>query len=200
MLYCVKKMFLSDQKESSIVSGSRLVENFLITHHPHSRMCIRIYIFNFKNKQTSENKTKNTKKQKKLKKNRDSGKSSKKKFAAARVKIFLITLISGNKNFFTFFLPNINNRYVRKYLMLWKSNILTYTKGTTLMPYTTGIEMNNKSTKLLFDFCHISSICNLTFCQANTIVFCRLALLTPVACLFKDCVFNNDTVRLLQST
>ena len=103
MLYCVKKMFLSDQKKSSIVSGSRLVENFLITHHPHSRMCIRIYIFNFKNKQTSENKTKNTKKQKKLKKNRDSGKSSKKKFAAARVKIFLITLISGNKNFFTFF-------------------------------------------------------------------------------------------------
>ena len=71
MLYCVKKMFLSDQKKSSIVSGSRLVENLLITHHPHSRMCIRIYIFNFKNKQTSENKTKNTKKQKKLKKNRD---------------------------------------------------------------------------------------------------------------------------------
>ena len=146
MLYCVKKMFLSDQKKSSIVSGSRLVENFLITHHPHSRMCIRIYIFNFKNKQTSENKTKNTKKQKKIKKNRDSGKSSKKNSRPPGWGFFSSPSFPETKTFLLFFLPNINNRYVREYLMLWKSNILTYTKGTTLMPYTTEIEMNNKST------------------------------------------------------
>ena len=71
-------------------------------------MCIRIYIFDFK-KQTNKQKkhihkktkTRIQKKQKKLKKKKNiSGKLIKKEFAAARVKIFFITRISGNKSFF----------------------------------------------------------------------------------------------------
>ena len=53
-------------------------------------MCIRIYIFNFK-KQVKKKNTKEAKEN-------ISGKSIKKNnFATARVKIFLVTRISGNK-------------------------------------------------------------------------------------------------------
>ena len=83
-------------KKSSLVSGNRLGEKIFITHHPHSRMCIRIYIFNFK-KQT--NKQKNKQEYKKAKETKEERKKSlenrlKNKFAAARVKIFLANRIS----------------------------------------------------------------------------------------------------------
>ena len=56
-----------------------------------------------KNKQTRK-KNKNRKKEKETKEENFFGKSIKKnKFAAARVKIFLITRISGNKRFLSFF-------------------------------------------------------------------------------------------------
>ena len=56
-----------------------------------------------KNKQTRK-KNKNRKKAKETKEENFFGKSIKKnKFAAARVKIFLITRISGNKRFLSFF-------------------------------------------------------------------------------------------------
>ena len=65
--------------------------------HPQSRMFLRIYIFNFKNKQTSK-KTQESKKAKETKEEKRI--SPENKFAATRVKIFLVTRISGNKSCF----------------------------------------------------------------------------------------------------
>ena len=53
-------------QKSSLVSGNRPGEIFLSLTRPHSRMCIRIYIFNLK-----KQKIKNQKKQKKLMKKRE---------------------------------------------------------------------------------------------------------------------------------
>ena len=88
------------QKESSLVSGNRPSENFLSLTRPHSRICIRIYNFNFK-KQTKKQKKKKIKRRKEEKriypKNR-----LKNKFAATPVMIFLVMCISGNKSIFFF--------------------------------------------------------------------------------------------------
>ena len=46
-------------KKSRLVSGNQLGEFFLKLTRSHSRMCIRIYVFNFK-KQTNKQKNKNT--------------------------------------------------------------------------------------------------------------------------------------------
>ena len=89
-------------KKSSLVSRSRPGEIFLSVTRPHSRMCIRIYILNFKKQQTNKRKQE-SKKQKKLKKQREFLRKidkKKKKNAAARLKIFLDTRISGNKSIF----------------------------------------------------------------------------------------------------
>ena len=84
-------------------------KTFLSLTRPHSRVCIRIYIFNFKkaNKQAKKTnkKTKKTRKQKKQKKTKEenimfSENRLKNKLAAAWVKIFLFTRISGNKSIF----------------------------------------------------------------------------------------------------
>ena len=48
-------------KKSNLVSGNRPGEIFFITYPPASRMCIRIYIFDFKNKQTSKKEYKKAK-------------------------------------------------------------------------------------------------------------------------------------------
>ena len=82
------------------------IKSFLSLTCPHSRMCIRIYILNFKkqtNKQNNNNnkKNKNTKKAKETKEeNNISGKSIKRKIAAVQVKIFLVTRMSGDRIFF----------------------------------------------------------------------------------------------------
>ena len=64
-------------------------------------MCIRIYILNFKKQQTNKQKQE-SKKQKKLKKKTEFLRKidKKKKNAAAGLKIFLDTRISGNKSIF----------------------------------------------------------------------------------------------------
>ena len=58
------------QKKSSLISGNRPGETFLLFTRLYSGMCIRIYLFNFK-KQTNNKKTQESKKQKKLKKKRE---------------------------------------------------------------------------------------------------------------------------------
>ena len=93
------------QKESSFVSGNRPSENFLSLTRPHSRICIRIYNFNFK---------KQTKKQKKKIKRRKEEKRIypknrlKNKFAATPVMIFLVMCISGNKSIFFFWSESLS--------------------------------------------------------------------------------------------
>ena len=91
-------------------------KTFLSLTRPHSRVCIRIYIFNFKkaNKQAKKTnkKTKKTRKQKKQKKTKEenimfSENRLKNKLAAAWVKIFLFTRISGNEYFFSLAYDNI---------------------------------------------------------------------------------------------
>ena len=90
-------MYVRPQKRS-LVSRNRPGEKFLSLNRPHSRMCIRIYILDFKKQQTNKKtrikKTKETKEEKNI-----SGKWIKrKKFAAARVRVFLVTRISRNKS------------------------------------------------------------------------------------------------------
>ena len=77
-----------------------LLKIVLSPTHPHSRICIRICIFNFK-KQTSK-KNRNTKKAKEAKEEKIISPENqlKKKLATAQVKIFLVSRISGNKSFF----------------------------------------------------------------------------------------------------
>ena len=53
-------MYVRPQKRS-LVSGNRPGENFLSLTRPHSRMCIRIYILDFKKQQTNKQKNKNKK-------------------------------------------------------------------------------------------------------------------------------------------
>ena len=55
-------------KKSNLVSENRPDENSLITHRPHSLMCIRIYIFNFKKQTNEQKKQKKTRRQNKLEK------------------------------------------------------------------------------------------------------------------------------------
>ena len=81
------------------------IKIFLSLTRPHSRMCIRIYILNFKkqtNKQkNNKKKNKNTKKAKETKEeNNIPGKLIKRKIAVVQVKIFLVTRISGDSIFF----------------------------------------------------------------------------------------------------
>ena len=85
----------------------RRVKNFLSLTRPHSRMCMRIYIFNFK-KQTKKKKEKEKKKE--YKKATETieekiifpeNRLKRSKFADAQVKIFLVARLSRNKsNFF----------------------------------------------------------------------------------------------------
>ena len=71
------------------------MKKILSLTRPRSRICIRIYIFNFKKQQ------KKIKKAKETKEDNIFGKSIKEnKFAAALLKIFLVTRISENKSFF----------------------------------------------------------------------------------------------------
>ena len=50
-----------EPKKSSFVSGTPLGEHFLSLTRPHSRICIRIYTFNFKKETNKQKKSKNTK-------------------------------------------------------------------------------------------------------------------------------------------
>ena len=60
------------RKKIILVSRNRPGEFFLMNLRPHSRMCMRLYIFKFKKQQTNNNKkNKNQKKQKKLMKKRE---------------------------------------------------------------------------------------------------------------------------------
>ena len=73
------------------------VNFFLSLTRQHSRMCMRIYIFNFKKQRNQEyKKVKETKEEKKI----SPENWLKNKFAAARVNNFLVTRISGNIIFF----------------------------------------------------------------------------------------------------
>ena len=80
------------------------VKLFLSFTRLYSGMCIRIYIFNFKKQQTNNKKTrvKKAKETKEEKRISPENRLKKKKFAAAWVKIFLFTLISGNKSIIFF--------------------------------------------------------------------------------------------------
>ena len=94
---------LGQQKVILFLETDRVKKFLSLTHGIVE--CVSEYIFLVsKNKQTRK-KNKNRKKAKETKEENFFGKSIKKnKFAAARVKIFLITRISGNKRFFVFFL------------------------------------------------------------------------------------------------
>ena len=52
--------------QSSLYSGNRPGEIFLSLTRPHSRMCIRIYSFNFKKQQTNKQKKQELKKAKEI--------------------------------------------------------------------------------------------------------------------------------------
>ena len=97
-------IFWLGQKESCLVSGNRPGENFFITHLPaQSNVYQNIhFLFQKNNEQTNKN-NKNKEKTKLKTKKKISGKWIKKnKFAAARVKIFLVTSTFRNKsNFFS---------------------------------------------------------------------------------------------------
>ena len=105
---CHIYILIRPKQKSCLVSRNRPGENFVITHPPAQSNCIKIYIFNFKKITSKQTKTIRIKKKTKLKaKTKDEKKISpenglkKNKLAAARVKIFLVTRISGNKsNFF----------------------------------------------------------------------------------------------------
>ena len=69
----------SESSEARVSEGKKKVvlfpeigqaNNFLSLTHPHSRMCIRIHIFNFEKQQASKRKARIQKNQKKLKKKR----------------------------------------------------------------------------------------------------------------------------------
>ena len=85
-------------------SGNQPGENFFITHPPaHSQTCIKIYIFNFEKHQPNKQKKTRTKKSKRnyrRKANISGNVIKNNKSAAAQVKIFLATHISGNKSNF----------------------------------------------------------------------------------------------------
>ena len=49
-------------KKSSLISGNRQGKNFLSLTCLHSRMCIRMHIFNFKKQQTNKKQNRNQKK------------------------------------------------------------------------------------------------------------------------------------------
>ena len=89
------------------------VKFFWSLTRPHSRMCIRIYIFHFKTQQIN----KQTNKKARIKKAKETKEeqwiSPKNQFAAVRLKVFFITRISGNKRFLSFFLFF--------FLVLWRS-------------------------------------------------------------------------------
>ena len=92
-------------RKSSLVSGNRLGKNLLSLTCLHSGMCIRMYIFNFKKQQTNkktEQESKKVKEKETKEEKRISQENRLKKnfFAVARVKIFLVTRISGKKRFF----------------------------------------------------------------------------------------------------
>ena len=91
-IFCINN-FIVRPKKSSLVSRSRPGEIFLSVTRPHSRMCIRIYILNFKQQQKKK-KIKNQKKQKKLKKQREFLRNIDKKNTSAWLKIFLVLLYS----------------------------------------------------------------------------------------------------------
>ena len=87
-------------KKVVLFPEKRRVKYFLSLTCPHSRMCIRIHIVNFK-KETYKQKNKNTKKVKETKeeKKNSSGewiqkKKKEKKNVVAQVKIFLVTHVS----------------------------------------------------------------------------------------------------------
>ena len=66
-------------------------------------MCISVHIFVFKKQTNKQKKSKSTKRAKETKEEKriyQGNRPKKIKFVAARVKIFLVTRISGNKNFF----------------------------------------------------------------------------------------------------
>ena len=68
-------------------------------------MCIKVYIFVFKKQTNKQKKSKSTKRAKETKEEKriyQGNRPKKIKFAGARVKIFLVTRISGNKNLFFF--------------------------------------------------------------------------------------------------
>ena len=67
---------------------------FLSLTRPVNRMCIRIYKFDFKKQQANNSKKTRTKKRNK----QNLSKRNKRNFAAARLKILLVTRISGNKS------------------------------------------------------------------------------------------------------
>ena len=74
------KFLGSKAKKVALFPQIGRVKIFFFTHPPHNRICIRIYIFNFKSKKNITGKS--------IKNN---------KFAAARVKIFLVTRIFFNE-------------------------------------------------------------------------------------------------------
>ena len=95
--YLLKLKSSGQRKIVSFPEIDRVKKNLSLTR-PHSRICIRIYIFNFKKQQQQQKKIK---KAKETKEDNIFGKSIKEnKFAAALLKIFLVTRISENKSFF----------------------------------------------------------------------------------------------------
>ena len=87
-------------KKSSLVSENQPVKFY----HSPARIvqCVSEYIFQFQ-KTNKQAKNKNTKKEKETKEERRIPQENrlKKKIAIARVKIFLVTRISGKKSFFS---------------------------------------------------------------------------------------------------
>ena len=102
-----------------------LVKIFSSLTHPHSRMCIRIYIFSIsKNKETSK-KPRKQKRQKKISKRREYlwKIDYKNKFVGTRVKIFLVTSIFGSHRFFIFWPDQVILYFSFLKLLMQQSNI-----------------------------------------------------------------------------
>ena len=103
--------FTLGQKKVVLFPEIGRVKNFLSVTCPHSRICSSIYIFDF-NEQTSK---KQKQEYEKVKESKDKKRMSpenrlkKNKFAAARLKNFLVTHISGNKS--TLFWPYSKKLY-----------------------------------------------------------------------------------------
>ena len=109
-------------------SGNWPGEKFFITHPARIVECVSEYMFLISKKKKKKKKTtkkKRNKKRKKKKRTKEkiSGKSIKKRFAATRVKIFLVTRISGNKSIF-FSWPNhskfISKKLIKKIMLMSK--------------------------------------------------------------------------------
>ena len=90
-------MLILGQKKVVLFPEIGRVIVFLSLFRPHSRICIRIYIFSFKKQQQNNNKNQESRKAKETKEEkRISLKNQlKNKFAAPRVKVFLVTAFPG---------------------------------------------------------------------------------------------------------